>query len=904
MWREKMEHLMNPVRSLVDAEAVLAEITGIALRLQQEGELGEIVQRAIDDIRTLLQTDRVLVYHFLEDDDFVALESVGQEWTPLLRCLSYDRSFESRWIERYKQGQVTPIADIHGETIDPIYAQLLKQLQVQANLIVPIFSRGNLWGLLIAHHCSAPRQWQTLEIQILQHVALHLVMAVRQAELHQHQHPVERQLGQSRLGQSRLGQSRIVERHSETIVIKATQNGWHKQGTEAVPQTVQVQAKGYAAELARVHEALRRTLEKLRVAEERLNQRNLQPEFDELFRQQSERQRLITAIAQDISQTQDLDHILHTAVTEVRNFLHTDRVIICRSELDGSGIVIAESVAEGLGSILGTQIIDPALAATEEDGDWRHITVVNDTYRANLASHSLTLLEQMQVRAELVSPILQADHLWGILDAQHYQAPRLWTALEIELLQHLSLQIEIAVRQEALYQQVQTLNADLEFQVQDRTAQLQKALEFEALLKRITDQVRDSLDEEQILQKVVQELPIALQAVCCDTTTYNADRTVATVKCAQNLNGFIAPNLVFAIADSADPNLYGQLFQGQYCHFCLIDQEALCPDQVKMSILICPMMDEQGVCGDLRLFKLAHQSFNDLEVRLVQQVANQCAIALRQSRLYQEAQAQVQELERLNQLKDDFLCTVSHELRSPMCSIKMATHMLEISLDPLGILQNEAISRYFRILREEGQREVDLINDLLDLTRLETGTAPLRLTTIALQYYIPYLVEPFNERARQRQQQLAVHIPDNLPLLTTDVSYLERLLTELLHNACKYTPAQETITVSAQATSEMLEICINNTGVEIPIAERDRIFDKFYRIPNSDPWKHGGTGLGLALVKKLTKQLGGNIRVESSDGQTTFILELEDFAKGLNVAVPNIAVINPTRGATRLRRRS
>jgi signal transduction histidine kinase len=236
----------------------------------------------------------------------------------------------------------------------------------------------------------------------------------------------------------------------------------------------------------------------------------------------------------------------------------------------------------------------------------------------------------------------------------------------------------------------------------------------------------------------------------------------------------------------------------------------------------------------------------------------------------------VQELERLNRLKDDFLSTVSHELRSPMASIKMATQMIEISLKPLGILDDpsNAIHRYFKVLHEQGAREINLINDLLDLARLDAGTEPLNFITISLQFYIPDLAESLTERAHQQQQQLVFDIPEALPPLTTDLQYLERILTELLYNACKYTPAGGTIAVSAESKGEALEIRVSNSGVEIPAVECDRIFDKFYRIPNNDPWKHGGTGLGLALVKKFTERLGGQIHVESSGNQTTFVLKL------------------------------
>jgi signal transduction histidine kinase len=159
------------------------------------------------------------------------------------------------------------------------------------------------------------------------------------------------------------------------------------------------------------------------------------------------------------------------------------------------------------------------------------------------------------------------------------------------------------------------------------------------------------------------------------------------------------------------------------------------------------------------------------------------------------------------------------------------------------------------------------------LSRLDAGTEPLILTTIDPQAWILSIIEAFVERATTQQQNLEVHIPSNLPALTTDLSDLERILTELLNNACKYTPPEGTITVSAQATTRTLQLKVSNSGVEIPERELTHIFDKFYRIPNHDPWKHGGTGLGLALVKKLVEHLKGTIQVESSNGQTTFLVQ-------------------------------
>ena len=273
----------------------------------------------------------------------------------------------------------------------------------------------------------------------------------------------------------------------------------------------------------------------------------------------------------------------------------------------------------------------------------------------------------------------------------------------------------------------------------------------------------------------------------------------------------------------------------------------------------------------------------------MQQVANQCAIAIRQARLFQAAQAQVKELERLNQLKDDFLSTVSHELRTPMTNIKLAIQMLEVVLKQTGVLEDttQRASKYFSILQSECRREIGLINDLLDLSRLESGSESLDLSSIDLFTWIPSITQSFVERAHSHQQRLLLNLEPTLPTITSDRSHLERILSELLQNACKYTPAGEKIIVSAQVQDieepegeinagtpqKIISFSVCNTGVEIPPEERSRIFEKFYRIPKNDPWQHGGTGLGLALATKLTAHLGGTLAVSSTPDTTCFKVE-------------------------------
>ena len=207
----------------------------------------------------------------------------------------------------------------------------------------------------------------------------------------------------------------------------------------------------------------------------------------------------------------------------------------------------------------------------------------------------------------------------------------------------------------------------------------------------------------------------------------------------------------------------------------------------------------------------------------------------------------VVELKRINELKDDFLSTVSHELRTPITNMRMAIQMLEL----LGGLA-EPSHRYLKILQAECVREGELIDNLLDLQRLETASYNLVLTdAVSLQDYLPSMIESFRGRTQQREQTIQLNLLPNVPPLVTDQASLGRILAELLNNACKYTP---------NASEIVLSVCLKGLGkesstiftisnqAEIPATELPRIFEKFYRVPKADPWKQGGTGLGLVQL--------------------------------------------------------
>ncbi|MDB9526741.1 GAF domain-containing protein [Oscillatoria sp. CS-180] len=602
-------------------------------------------------------------------------------------------------------------------------------------------------------------------------------------------------------------------------------------------------------------------------------------EAEQRLQQESRRERLLGAIAKHLLQSIRPENLLECSMEELRRFLEADRVLFYSLRPSRTG-VIAEAVADDQYSLKGILLDQTCFDASQLD-EYRHghIQIAEDLDNCDLPDEQRVYLKAVNVQSHIAIPVVQETTLLGLICVHDCSHPRPWRQWEVEALRDVATQVGSAIAQADLYTQVRKLNAELETQVEQRTRQLQQALDFEATLKRITDRVRDSLDESQILQTAVEELTGVLGAKGSNTALYDLEQGTSTIY--YEYNESLPPYQGRVAQMEAFPEVYHQLLDGQYFQFCSKEPN---PVRGHVAMFACPIRDDRGVLGDLWLINEKDYEFEEQEIRLVQQVANQCAIAIRQARLYQAAQAQVKELERLNHLKDDFLSTVSHELRTPVTSMRVALQLLGVTLNQELNLNDELqkpkvsqnrVARYYQVLREECEREISLINDLLDLQRLDGGNHPITPQRINLQSWLVGIVNGFHERAQSREQVLSIHLPDELPQVVSDQASLERIFVELLNNACKYTPPGSAISVTAVVEQEdQVNITVSNSGVEISPAELPRIFDKFYRVPSSDPWKQGGTGLGLALVQKLLWHIGGHIEVVSKSSKTSFMVTL------------------------------
>ncbi|MBA3471027.1 MAG: PAS domain-containing protein, partial [Herpetosiphonaceae bacterium] len=233
-----------------------------------------------------------------------------------------------------------------------------------------------------------------------------------------------------------------------------------------------------------------------------------------------------------------------------------------------------------------------------------------------------------------------------------------------------------------------------------------------------------------------------------------------------------------------------------------------------------------------------------------------------------------------DRLKTEFIGTVSHELRTPMTSIKGYTQLLAMgSLGEVNPTQKE----FLTTITTNAERMIAIINDLLDITKIETGSVELQPSRMHVAEVLSAVVSSNRLELSQREHELALNLSPNLPLLWGDPERLRQVVQNILTNAIKYTPRGGKIAVTAREIAladipaaqreglplnrRYIAIAVQDTGVGIDPEEQDRIFERFYRTENPLKIEAGGTGLGLSLVRPLLNLMGGRIWVTSTADQ-------------------------------------
>jgi signal transduction histidine kinase len=272
------------------------------------------------------------------------------------------------------------------------------------------------------------------------------------------------------------------------------------------------------------------------------------------------------------------------------------------------------------------------------------------------------------------------------------------------------------------------------------------------------------------------------------------------------------------------------------------------------SILGVPLTARAQTIGVLEVLNKQVGTYDDDDATTLQWLAAQAAVAIVNARLFQQS---------------DLVAEMVHELRTPLTALMAASHLLlrpeltgEQSRDLVGTLQRET------------SRLAELTTDFLDMARLESGRAHFRSETFSLSDLIAECVDIVRPQASERGLQVSTQVPDSLPPMISDRDKVKQVMLNLLTNAVKYNRPNGSIQVQVEAGADLVRISVVDSGKGVPPEATTRLFEKFYRAPDSDKYATG-TGLGLPIAKRIIEALGGEIGMRSSGaGGSTFYFSL------------------------------
>ncbi len=278
------------------------------------------------------------------------------------------------------------------------------------------------------------------------------------------------------------------------------------------------------------------------------------------------------------------------------------------------------------------------------------------------------------------------------------------------------------------------------------------------------------------------------------------------------------------------------------------------------AFLVAPLLAKNESLGVVCLLTRRHEEVGEVTLPTLSALCDQVALVVRNIQVNEELARKNDELTHLDQLKSDFMATMSHELRTPLTSIIGYSDML---LSGMTGELNEKQATFADSILKGGESLLTLINDVLDLTKIEAGRLELNRESVDLRAALLGVLPVVKPRAQDKRIRISTFLPTDLPLVDADPGKLNQILLNLLTNGVKYTHENGSVSVEARTAGEFVEIWVNDTGIGIAQEDQAKVFQRFTQIDSSATRSQGGTGLGLAIVRELVELHGGSIRVQS-----------------------------------------
>jgi signal transduction histidine kinase len=471
-------------------------------------------------------------------------------------------------------------------------------------------------------------------------------------------------------------------------------------------------------------------------------------------------------------------------------------------------------------------------------------------------------------RTMLGVPLLREGVPIGVIVLSR-SAVQPFTDKQIELVTTFADQAVIAIENVRLFDEVQARTRDLSESLQQQTATAN-------VLKVIS---RSTFDLKSVLQTLVESAGRLCDADYA-TITRQKDGVLFFAEAYGYSSEFIEYVRGLPVERGRGTATGRALLEGRVIHIAdvLADPDYTWSEAQRLggyrTVLGVPMLREGIPIGVLALTRSEVRPFTDKQIELVSTFADQAAIAIENVRLFDEIQDKSRQLQLASEHKSEFVASMSHELRTPLNAIIGLTEMMVSNAACFG---TEKAAEPLRRVHAAGNHLLGLINQVLDLSKIEAGKLELNPQIVELAPLINEVIGTAGQLAEQNQNRLVVETATDLGALTVDPMRLRQILFNLLSNACKFTKQGEVKLKARRLIDgrDWIEFAVTDSGIGMTAEQQVKLFEEFTQADASTAQRFGGTGLGLAISRKLARMMGGDVTVTSEPGKgSVFMVRL------------------------------
>jgi signal transduction histidine kinase len=605
----------------------------------------------------------------------------------------------------------------------------------------------------------------------------------------------------------------------------------------------------------------------------------LQDSYATLERRVEDRTRELTEALEQQTATAEILRVISSSPTDVQPVL--DAVAESAARLCGANDAIILRVDDGLmrrvahfGSITSVSDRRPVTPGTPSgraiaDNRTIHIDDILEEFARGDFVEARGLQEATGFRTVLAVPLTREAEVIGVITIRRLEA-HAFTAKQVALVQTFADQAVIAIENVRLFQELEA-----------RTGDLTRSVEELRALSEVGRALSSTLDLPTVLDTILSRANVLAGTDGVVIYEFTADeQRFDLLRASESFDAALLAALratpptygegaVGRAAESREPVQIPDIHDvGVYSSHM---REAVLAAGYR-ALLALPLLSENEVVGALVVNRRTPGEFEPRVVDVLRTFGTQSALAIQNARLFREIEDKSRQLEAANRHKDEFLASMSHELRTPLNAvIGFSEVLLERMFGDVNAKQEE----YLQDILSSGRHLLSLINDILDLAKIEAGRMDLDVEEFDVAQAIDNAVVLVRERATRKGLTLDTRLDHGLGSLRGDQRKVKQVLLNLLSNAVKFTPEGGRVEIRAQRADGHVEVSVSDTGIGIAAEDLEAVFEEFRQVGTDYAKKHEGTGLGLTLSRKFVELHGGRIWVKSQPGQgSTFAFTL------------------------------